>query len=96
MRLCDVLFRGKASEICKEIFADWEEKGYHLLKDDRHYRYVYKRLKEAGIARRKLLAYIRDPRKKRYALVPAKNQLLEICAQIERINEVKTSWFYED
>jgi len=96
LRLCDMLFKGKAREICLEVFHDWEEKGYHLLKDERHHRYVYKRLKQLGLARRKALVNIHDTRKRRFALVPAKNQLLEICAQIERINEVKTSWFYTD
>lgn len=95
MRLCDLLFHGEKSRaICKEIFQEWEKQGYHLVVDDRHYRYVYKRLKELGLARRKLLTNIHDSRKRHYALVPSKHQMMEVCAEVERIVSKTVSWFY--
>lgn len=94
MKLCDLLFRGKSRRICEEIVSDWEKQGYHLVVDDRHYRYVYKRLKELGLARRRILTNIRDFRKRHYALVPSKHQMMEVCAEIERIVEKSVSWFY--
>jgi len=95
MRLCDVLFHGKARQICRQVMADWEKQGYHLVVDDRHHRYVYKRLKELGLARRRMLVDIKNPKRRRYALVPNKAQLLEICAQVERIVEKKVGWFFK-
>jgi len=42
-----------------------------------------------------MLVDIKNPKRRRYAIVPNKTQILEICAQIERVTEKRVGWFFK-